>query len=73
LYSGEIPNESQVKELTADLTSRSKLPAHVKAVLKSLHPNTHPMTALIAAVAALQTESKFATAYQKGVNKLDYW
>jgi citrate synthase len=33
----------------------------------------HPMTQFSAAVLALQTESKFFAAYQRGVNKADYW
>jgi citrate synthase len=33
----------------------------------------HPMSQLSAAVLGLQTESKFAEAYHKGVKKKDYW
>jgi citrate synthase len=35
--------------------------------------NMHPMTQFSAAVLGLQTESKFAEAYSKGVRKTDYW
>eukprot|EP00657_Telonema_sp_P-1_P007568 TRINITY_DN27565_c0_g1_i1.p1 TRINITY_DN27565_c0_g1~~TRINITY_DN27565_c0_g1_i1.p1 ORF type:complete len:306 (-),score=68.31 TRINITY_DN27565_c0_g1_i1:281-1198(-) len=33
----------------------------------------HPMTMLTHGIMALQTESKFAQAYQAGVGKMDYW
>lgn len=33
----------------------------------------HPMTMLTTGIMALQTESKFAKAYQDGVGKMDYW
>jgi citrate synthase len=42
-------------------------------MLDALPKNTHPMTQFSAAVMALQTESVFAAAYRKGINKKDYW
>jgi hypothetical protein len=38
-------------------------------VLKSQHPDTHPMTQLATAVLALQVDSKFAAAYRSGLHK----
>jgi len=73
LLTGEIPTEAQVRGLTDELNRRSKLPSHVISVLNSFPSHTHPMTALVGGVAALQTESKFAAAYQRGVGKADYW
>lgn len=73
LMTGEIPTQAQVDALTADLHARSAVPAHVKAIIDAFPPQMHPMSALVAAVAALQTESKFAAAYQRGVNKATYW
>jgi citrate synthase len=35
--------------------------------------NMHPMTQFSAAVLGLQTQSKFAAAYDKGVKKSEYW
>ena len=35
--------------------------------------NVHPMTQLSTAVAAMNTESLFAKAYQDGVPKSEYW
>jgi citrate synthase len=73
LLTGEIPTQAQVDALTADLHARSKLPAHVSKVIDALPTSMHPMTALTIGVGALQTESKFAAAYHRGVNKTTYW
>jgi len=45
----------------------------VKAVLNSLPANMHSMTQFCTGILALQTESKFAKAYEQGVNKNLYW
>ena len=73
LMTGDVPTETQVKALTADLHARSALPKHVVDIINSFPTHMHPMSALVAAVAALQTESKFAAAYQRGVHKSTYW
>ena len=73
LLTGEIPNESQVKQFSADLASRSELPEHVVKLLDNLPKHLHPMAQFSMAVTALESESKFAKAYAQGVNKKDYW
>jgi citrate synthase len=70
---GEIPTESDVHELTNNWARRSIVPRHVFNVIDSFPLSAHPMTQFSAAVMALQTESEFAAAYRKGVNKKDYW
>ena len=52
--------------MTAELHARSRLPAHVEPLIRSLPKGMHPMTQLSTAVLALQTESKFAKAYHGG-------
>jgi citrate synthase len=42
-------------------------------VIDALPVNAHPMTMFVTGVMALQTESHFAKAYAKGINKKDYW
>jgi citrate synthase len=73
LLTGDIPTEDQVKELTADLHARSALPAHVEPMIRAFPKTMHPMTQFSSAVLAMQTESKFAAAYQDGVPKTEYW
>lgn len=73
VLTGEIPTEEQVRQLSADLASRSELPEHVTNLLDSLPKNLHPMAQFSIAVNALETESKFAKAYASGVSKSEYW
>jgi citrate synthase len=58
--------------VTEELHSRAKLPGHVEAMIKAFPKNMHPMTQLSSAILAMQTESKFAQAYQDGVAKSKY-
>jgi citrate synthase len=55
-----VPTEAQVRAVSRDLASRSALPGHIKAVLESMPPSTHPMTQFVAAIAALQVRSRWA-------------
>ena len=73
LLTSEIPSIAQTKSLTDDLRARSKLPAHVEPLIRSLPKTMHPMTQLSLALLACQTDSKFASAYEKGVHKSKYW
>ncbi len=69
----ELPEEGDVHHLTSVWQRRSHVPNHVFATIDALPLNTHPMTMFITGVLALQTESNFAKAYAKGVNKKDHW
>eukprot|EP01132_Coremiostelium_polycephalum_P010053 gene10053-12322_t len=73
LLTGEIPTEAQVKEISNELVKRAGLPEHVVKMIKAFPKEMHPMSQLGAAVLALQTNSKFADAYQKGMKKDQYW
>uniref|UniRef100_A0A914YKJ8 Citrate synthase n=1 Tax=Panagrolaimus superbus TaxID=310955 RepID=A0A914YKJ8_9BILA len=73
LTTGEIPNDKQVQAISKEWASRADLPDHVAQLLHSFPSNLHPMSQFIAAIAALQGESKFAQAYANGVHKSTYW
>lgn len=73
LLTSEIPTIEQTRSLTEELRSRATLPAHVEPLIRSLPKTMHPMTQLSLALLACQTDSKFAAAYAKGVNKSKYW
>lgn len=73
LLTGEVPTKEQVKGVTDELHSRAKLPQHVVDAINAYPKNMHPMTQLSSAVLQMQTESKFAKAYQDGVHKSKYW
>lgn len=73
LLTGEVPTESQIRALSADLAARSELPGHVEQLLDSLPKTLHPMAQFSIAITALESESKFAKAYAQGVSKKEYW
>ena len=73
LLTGEVPTQTQTAALSAELAARSDLPQHVIDLIDRCPSNLHPMAQFSLAVTALETESEFAKAYAKGVNKKDYW
>ena len=70
---GEVPGREDVDHISATWARRSHVPNHVFASIEALPPSTHPMTQFCIAVLALQTESKFAKAYNEGISKKEYW
>src|SRR5580704_1539756 len=70
---GELPSVEDVAFITNEWQKRSVVPKHVFDVIDALPEHTHPMTLFSSAILALQTESVFAKAYAKGINKKDYW
>jgi citrate synthase len=70
---GDLPDEKDVQELTANWQRRSHVPNHVFDAIEALPVGTHPMTQFVIAIMALQTESQFAKKYAEGLNKKDYW
>ncbi|MBI4947707.1 MAG: citrate (Si)-synthase, eukaryotic [Bacteroidetes bacterium] len=70
---GELPSKEDVMNLSNTWGRRAIVPKHVFDTLDHLPVNTHPMTMFSIGVMALQTESEFAKAYQKGINKKSYW
>ena len=70
---GDLPNEQDAQTITDIWQRRSHVPNHVFATIEALPVSSHPMTQLVVAVMALQTESVFAKKYAAGMNKKDYW
>jgi citrate synthase len=70
---GELPNEEDVQHLSSVWQRRSHVPNYVFDTIEALPLHTHPMTQFVVGIMALQTESNFAKAYAKGINKKDYW
>ena len=73
MLTGEIPTYDDVLDISNNWARRSIVPKHVFDILEKLPANTHPMTQFCIAISALQTESLFAAAYKKGINKKHYW
>ena len=70
---GTLPTDEEVQYLTSLWQRRSHVPNHVFASIEALPVSAHPMTQFVVAIMALQTESKFAKQYAKGMSKKDYW
>ncbi|MBL4889488.1 MAG: citrate (Si)-synthase [Candidatus Lindowbacteria bacterium] len=73
LLTGELPDEEATLELEKDLRTRRVIPDYVWRVLEALPENAHPMTLFTTGILAMQSESKFAEAYEYGAKKEDYW
>merc|ERR1719281_831255 len=67
LLTGEVPTEAQVKHVSAEWAKRAVLPTHVEKMLNAFPSNVHPMAQFVSAIAACNSESKFARAYGDGV------
>ena len=63
----------QVQALSKEWADRAALPGHVVTMLNNFPSNLHPMSQFAAAIAALNSESKFAKAYADGIHKSKYW
>ncbi|KAL2217030.1 putative citrate synthase Cit1 [Thermoascus aurantiacus ATCC 26904] len=73
LLTGKVPSTAQIRAFSRELAEKSHLPQHILNLIKSFPKDMHPMTQLAVAVGALNTESVFAKAYEKGLSKADYW
>lgn len=59
--------------MTKEWNKRADLPEHVLTMLNNFPAHVHPMSQFAAAIASLNTESKFVQAYSGGVPKGDFW
>lgn len=73
LLTGRVPSTNQVRVLSRQLAEQAQLPGFVNKMLDDFPTDLHPMTQFAIAVSALNYTSKFAKAYEKGLNKADYW
>eukprot|EP01068_Selenidium_serpulae_P006771 Selendium_serpulae@DN4506_c0_g1_i1.p1 len=73
MLTGDLPTDAQVRLIQREIRERMFLPEHVTKVLEAMPANTHPMTQLVLAATACQTESLFAAKYQEGMPKSEYW
>ncbi|MCJ1409667.1 hypothetical protein MMC19_003749 [Ptychographa xylographoides] len=73
LLTGQVPSTAQVRNFSRELAEKSALPTFIEHMLDSFPKDLHPMTQLACTVSALNHTSVFAKAYEKGINKADYW
>ncbi|KAL3624578.1 hypothetical protein CASFOL_031246 [Castilleja foliolosa] len=73
LLTGKVPTKEQVDALSEELRRRATVPDHVYKTIDALPVNAHPMTQFTTGVMALQVQSEFQKAYEKGIHKSQYW
>ncbi|KAI3511124.1 hypothetical protein L1887_18268 [Cichorium endivia] len=73
LLTGKVPTKEQVDALSKELRSRATIPDHVYKTIDALPVTAHPMTQFTTGVMALQVQSEFSKAYEKGIHKSKYW
>ncbi|TYI27382.1 hypothetical protein ES332_A05G174300v1 [Gossypium tomentosum] len=73
LLTGKVPSKAQVDALSQELRDRAVVPDYVFKAIDALPVSAHPMTQFATGVMALQVQSGFQKAYEKGISKLKYW
>uniref|UniRef100_A0A803LN43 Citrate synthase n=2 Tax=Chenopodium quinoa TaxID=63459 RepID=A0A803LN43_CHEQI len=73
LLTGKVPSKEQVDALSAELRERASIPDHVYKTIDALPITAHPMTQFTTGVMALQVQSEFQKAYEKGIHKSKFW
>ncbi|XVE86226.1 hypothetical protein DITRI_Ditri18aG0018400 [Diplodiscus trichospermus] len=73
LLTGKVPSKAQVDALSQELRSRAVVPDYVFKAIDALPVSAHPMTQFATGVMALQVQSEFQKAYEKGIPKSKYW
>ncbi|CAM8948997.1 unnamed protein product [Rhodiola kirilowii] len=73
LLTGKVPSKDQVAALSNELRARATVPDHVYRAIDALPVTAHPMTQFSTGVLALQVQSEFQKAYEKGIHKSKYW
>ncbi|KAK4411005.1 Citrate synthase, mitochondrial [Sesamum angolense] len=69
----KVPTKEQVDSLSKELRNRATVPDHVYKAIDALPITAHPMTQFATGVMALQVQSEFQKAYEKGIHKSKYW
>ncbi|KAH6918655.1 citrate synthase [Coprinopsis sp. MPI-PUGE-AT-0042] len=73
LLTGQVPSAEQTRQLSRELAEKGDLPKFVEDLVDSFPQTLHPMTQLGMGVAALNHDSAFQSAYEKGMKKTEYW
>ena len=73
LLTGELPNETELKDIQFELNKRSEVPEYIWNLLKAFPADAHPMNMFNALITALGHESKFKEMYEHGLKKDAYW
>lgn len=73
LMTGDLPTESELKNLQDEYKKRAEVPDYVWKVLEAMPKDSHPMCMLDTGILIMEKESKFRKRYTEGMKKTDYW
>jgi len=73
LLTGDLPDETALQDLQAQLTEHQEIPAYVWDVLKAMPADSHPMVMFNTAILVMEKESIFRQRYDEGIAKQEYW
>lgn len=73
LLTGDLPDDGQLSDLQDQLKTHQNIPDYVWKILEAMPENSHPMTMLTVAIQSMQVDSLFASKYDEGIPKTDYW
>jgi citrate synthase len=73
MLTGDVPTVEEAQSVVDDWKTRSEVPQYVFDVLRAMPLTSHPMAMFSAAIVAMEGESIFASKYNEGMGKMDYW
>jgi len=73
LLTGDLPDDGQLSNLQDQLKTHQNVPDYIWKILEAMPENSHPMTMLTVAIQSMQVDSLFASKYDEGIPKTDYW
>lgn len=73
LLTGDLPDETALKDLQAQLTEHQEISPYVWDVLKAMPADSHPMVMFNTAILVMEKESIFRQRYDEGIAKQEYW
>ncbi len=73
LLTGDLPDSEALADIQNQLKKHQEVPGYVWDILESMPKNSHPMTMFTTAIQSMQVDSLFASKYDGGIPKTDYW
>jgi len=73
LMGNEIPTYAKAIQIEDEWRKRAAVPQYVYNVIDAFPDSASPMSMFSAAILSMSSQSKFYTAYEKGMSKKEYW
>jgi len=73
LLTGDLPDANALSDIQNQLREHQEVPDYVWNILEAMPENSHPMTMFTTAIQSMQVDSLFASKYDEGIPKADFW